>query len=79
MKKCIKEYLFNSNQLNYNNVEVFYSTYINPIEPLNHWYMKYLERNNLKIIPPQDEIKRISLFDYKSNDYKITKPISVDY
>lgn len=79
MKKCVKEYLLNCNPKNYKNVEVFFDNYIRPIEPLNQWYKEYLEKNHLKISPPQDDTKRFSLFDYKRNRDKITEIQCVGY
>lgn len=77
MKKCISDYSNNPNKRNYERVQSIYTTFIKSNEPLEEWYKGYLKKIDLKIRPPQDETKHISLFDYKSDDYKIPESNSI--
>lgn len=79
MKKCISDYSINPNKRNYDRVQSIYTTFIKSIEPLEQWYKEYLRKIDLKIIPPKDETNRISLFDYKLDNYKIPIVNHIDF
>jgi|GEM_PF-3262587 len=78
IKRCLTEYQNNCNQQTYDKVNVFYETFIKSVEPLEEWYNQYLRKIDLIITPPQEETKHISLFDFKSGNYKISNIDSLD-
>jgi hypothetical protein len=78
MKECINEYIEDCNSTTYDSVLILYNRHFKPYELLNEWYNQYLRKIDLKITPPQDETKHISLFDYKSSNYKVSNINSID-
>lgn len=78
MRYCINNYLSDPNLRAYEDLEFFYNRFIRPVDTLKLWYEDYLSKRCIRITPPRNETKHLSLFGYKSNNYKISGSKIID-